>query len=357
MEHPFRATPKPEQALPTEDQTDPRLVNALPGQFVHEEMVGPLTIAEDQAYRHQNRVLKQSREAWMRKMRQAAMTRLPERMVQWVYQQPVPLIRAQAPVYVQDLGMRKRAPQQCGPRTQGPIRHAPIHTGPATGFRQHPYAPPQQHAPRTQVITHRAPIQNGPATGHSQPPQQQIPSPPRTQGLAHHAPIRTGLARTTYPVAPTSSNCALPNTLPAPIADTSYLRPESWTPEAIEQRARDWPLLTKQQKARQLLRMLEGEHHATHTRRVERSSRAGASVVQQQQRLQPAGAGSQATVSRVQQQQPPRPLRGTRSNLHPQPGSQEHVTSVVMHPGFSNVTSVFPNVMQNGYGTGNTRRG
>jgi hypothetical protein len=253
----------------------------------------------------------------MREVQQAAMTSLPEEMVQWVHQQPVPLIRAQAPVYVQDLGMRERAPQQRGPRTQGPIRHAPIHTSPATGFRQHPYAPPQQHAPRI-------------------------------QGLTHRAPIHTGLARTTYPVAPTSSTRALPNTPPAPIADTSYLRPESWTPEAVEQRARDWPLLTKQQKARQLLRMLEGEHHATHTRRVERSSRAGASVVQQQQHLQPAGAGSQATASRVQQQQPPRPLRVTGTNLHPQPGSQEHVTSVVMHPGFSNVTSVFPNVMQNG---------
>jgi hypothetical protein len=280
-------------------------------------MFGPLTIAEDQAYQHQNRVLKESREAWMREVQQAAMTSLPEEMVQWVYQQPVPLIRAQAPVYVQDLGMRERAPQQRGPRTQGPSRHAPIHTSPATRFRQHPYAPPQQHAPRI-------------------------------QGLTHRAPIRIGLARTTYPVAPTSSTRALPNTPPAPIADTSYLCPESWTPEAVEQRARDWPLLTKQQKARQLLRMLEGEHHATHTRRVERSSRAGASVIQQQQHLQPAGAGSQATASRVQQQQPPRPLRGTRSNLHSQPGSQEHVTSVVMHPGFSNVTSVFPNVMQNG---------
>jgi hypothetical protein len=319
-------------------------------------MFGPLTIAEDQAYRHQNRVLKQSREAWMREVQQATMTRLPEGMVHWVDQQSVAPIQAQvrAPVYVQDLGMRERVPQQQAPRTQGPVRHAPIYTGPATGFRQHPYAPPHQLAPRTQGLTHRAPIQNRPATEHRQPPRQQIPGRPKTQGPIHHAPIRTGLARTTYPIAPTSSTRALPNAPTAPIADTSYLRPESWTPEAVEQRVRDWPLLTKQQKATQLLRMLEGDHHATQTRRAEKSSHAGESGIQQQQGPQPAGVASQATGSRVQQQQPPRPSQVTRSRLHLQPGSQEHATSVVMHPGFSNVTSVFPNVVWDGYGTGNT---
>jgi hypothetical protein len=212
----------------------------------------------------------------MREVQQATMTKVPEGMVHRFDQQPVPPIqdRARAPVCMQDLGMRERVSRQQAPRIQGPIRHAPIYTGPATGFRQHTYAP-QQLASRNQGLTHRATIQNGPDTGHCQPPAQQIHGHPSTQGLTHHAPIRTGLASTTYPVAPTSSTRALPNAPPAPIEDTSYLRPESWTPEAVEQRARDWPLLTKQQKAKQLLRMLEGDHHATQMRRAEKSSHAG----------------------------------------------------------------------------------
>jgi hypothetical protein len=314
-------------------------VNALPGQFIHAEISRPLAIAEDQVYRHQNRVVKMSREQRTSQVQEAYLTIFPHALAHTSYQQTALPIQAQMPVHAQGLGIRERQAQQQTPRTQGPARHA--------GRRQHPYLLPRQLAPKTQDLTHRTPMQSTPAAGYRQhpcapPQQQQIQGPPHSHGLTHHAPIRTGLARTTYPTATAANTHILSNAPFAFVADTSYLRPVSWSQEAVEPRKHKWTLLTEQMKARQRLRLLEGE------------SRVG-EVSEQEQPLQPAGVGSQATGSRVQQQQLPRPSQVTGSNPNPQPGSQEHATPAVMHPGFSNVTISFPNIMQDGYGTGNTR--
>jgi hypothetical protein len=347
VEHPFRVPQKPEKPLPTEKQIDPRLVNALPGQFINAEMSRPLAIAEDQVYRHQNRVVKMSREQRTSQVQEAYWTMFPHALAHTSYQQTALPIQAQMPVHAQGLGIRERQAQQQTPRTQGPARHGYIHNGRIAGRRQHSYLLPRQLAPKTRDLTHRTPMQSTPAAGYRQhpcaPPQeQQTHGPPHSHGLAHHAPIRTGLARTTYPAATAANTHILCNAPFAFVADTSYLRPVLWSQEALEPREHNWTLLTEQMKARQRLRLLEGE------------PRVG-EVSEQEQPLQPAGVGSQATGSRVQQQQLPRPSQVTGSNPNPQPGSQEHATPAVMHPGFSNVTISFPNIMQDGYGTGNTR--
>jgi hypothetical protein len=80
---PIRVPPVPPKAVPMDDQIDPRLVNAMPGQYTYPELSNTLTVEEDQYYRYQNHLLKESRErsaapSWLKQVQQAAMTTLPE---------------------------------------------------------------------------------------------------------------------------------------------------------------------------------------------------------------------------------------------------------------------------------------
>jgi hypothetical protein len=273
----------------------------MPGQFLHADMFGELTAHEDQAYRHQNHVLKESRESWLWQVQQAAGMTLPEGMAHRIpHQWPVPPGRAQASAYVQNLELRP-PPQHQILRSQGPIRYAPIHNGPAAGHRQHPY----------------------------QSLQQQPHGTTRTPGLTHHAPIRSGLARTHYPVAAAARSRVLPNIQPAPAI---------LTPDTLHHTNREWSTLSHEQKANILVRLVTDKESNPPRRQGQSSSSAAASNVQQHQ------PGSQQ-ASAHQHALPQRP----------QPGFHQQAHGFVNHPGFSNVTSAFPDVMQ--HGSGNTRAG
>jgi hypothetical protein len=60
-------------------------------------------VREDQAYRHQNRMLKMSHEQWMRQLQEAHLTMFPHAMAQEVHQQTVLPTQALAPTDVQGL--------------------------------------------------------------------------------------------------------------------------------------------------------------------------------------------------------------------------------------------------------------
>jgi hypothetical protein len=259
----------------------------MPGQFLYADMFGELMAHEDQAYRHQNRVLKESRESWLWQVQQAAGMTLPEGMAHRIpHQWPVPPVQAQASAYVQNLELRP-PPQHQVLRSQGPVRHAPIHNGPAAGHRQHPY----------QLL------------------QQQPHGTTRTPGLTHHAPIRSGLARTHYPVAAAARSRVLPNIQPAPAI---------LTPDTLHHTKREWSTLSHEQKANILVRLVTDEESTPSRRQGQPSSSAAASDVQQHQ------PGSQQ-ASAHQHALPQRP----------QPGFQQQAQGFVNHPGFSNVTSAF----------------
>jgi hypothetical protein len=134
---PIRVPPVPPKAVPMDDQIDPRLVNAMPGQYTYPELSNTLTVEEDQYYRYQNHLLKESRErsaapSWLKQVQQAAMTTLPEQASyqdrSWGHgRQPVPPVQSRAPSYSQNLGQRQ-SPYQSFPPSQQQLRGLPNQT-------------------------------------------------------------------------------------------------------------------------------------------------------------------------------------------------------------------------------------
>ena len=296
---------------------DPRLVQAVPGQFLYGDMFGFLTVGEDQHYRQQNRLLNESRRrdagaSWREQLQQAAMTTLPEGMSHYVprtSQQPVPPIQSQAPSYVQNLSNQvPRTGQQTVPPIQFQAASPYVYNPGHRPHRHQPYPPPQQQV--------RVP-----------PTQARAPGPIR-RGPIHNSPAAPIAAAASTPVLPTIN----PNVHAAEFA------------ENVEERQRAFETLSKTEKATVLLSLLtaQGNHDPR--------GRA---------RARPTGLHRQQNSLAQRPLPVPGPLRvsaqaAARQPL-PVPGNQQQVAGFVNHPGFSNVTSSFPNVQQNRGGNTHTR--
>ena len=330
------APPPLPKAAPTQDQIDPRLIDAQPGHYMSPELSGTLTVAEDQYYRRQNQMLDDYRRnnaaapSWQHQLQQAA-TPNPQSSHQvpgrgWSYVQPAryisPTKQSQAPLYVQASGQR-----------QGPLVPQ-AHHGVVGGSCNDLMSPPARRLPPFQSLYQSFPGV-GDAYSAAGPTSVEVPQrkngfayeqfTPRQQPLQHFPilpkPSQSPNQQPLYHSGPTTptqnfvplAQSTVPQSAAIPTADIAHLRGNEWA-EVAQQRVREFNELSQQEKAQKLLQL--------HQAQAEGPSAPAP---------QPQHAHYQSS-----QQTPAQHANGQTGQ------------GFTNHPGYSNIRSVFPDIQFNG---------
>ncbi|KAF1916642.1 hypothetical protein BDU57DRAFT_240110 [Ampelomyces quisqualis] len=251
QDRPFLVPPPPTTKLPTEDQIDPRLVYAVPGEYTSPQLSGTLLLNEDQYFRHQNQLIYERRRrgylghSWLEQVQHAAGA------VSSPYapaNHPVP-----PPGYAHNQGYGKLIPPKSRLRRQNNLAHRPL-----PHLQQQ--APYRSFEPATQQVQYhpfQAPIQQV-QYHHIQALTQQPqyhPIQPKPQQLAHYNSNQPIHPRPPNMMAPNATN---PSTYPSapqpsiPVSDIAHLRGQDWN-AAAEQRVREFQLLTPRQQAERFI--------------------------------------------------------------------------------------------------------
>jgi hypothetical protein len=301
-----------------DDQIDPRLINAQPGQFVLPQVPEMLSYADDHYYRRQNQSWDEHRRhvsrtpSWQHQLQHAATT-TPHPSVQvpgrgWSYGQS-PIGKPQAPSYVQDLGQRHGAfAVQAPTGAAGASYNATL--GPPlsrVASFQSPYHPsvPQARAYPADGSYVGGQLQHHTSLAYREVPTQQqlMQMPPSDHGI-NYGPVITTPSRSPAANAASSTPAYASGSAAIPTADIAHLRGNEWA-EMAQQRARAFSMLSQHEKAQRLLQM---------------------------QQPQAAQGPFQPNPLQPQLQQGLMQLQ----NADP----TQHFSN---HPGFSNVRSAFPN--------------
>jgi hypothetical protein len=334
-------TPPPRTAI-TEDQIDPRLVGALPGQYLLHHVSESLTVDEDRSFRLWNRHHKDGPAtgyrgpSWLPQVQYAA---LPDRTRQFshpgsgsgpTYEQhhaytssfPQP----EAPLYMQNLGS-----QQLPYPSQAATMHG---NNDMTAVVGHPAAPHTFHQPINAAT--------GMWSSSAAQMQQQNPSmhqsvqnyqqhPQAVQGTTHPNQYYIGSTNTAPAAGPTyTSSLANANLSGPPIIpteDIDHLRGKEWI-EAVEKRARDFQLLLPKDPKNML---------APHSIQQNADSSLQRSLLMRDE-APTAPDIDHAAASNVAPLQPHEKAGENGAQM----GNGTGTPHFVNHPEFSNVTSSFP---------------
>lgn len=352
----------PPKAAPAEDQIDPRLIHARPGQYVAPNLPSLLTVAEDRYHRNQNRVLSQYRQrnppapSWQEQIQQATTATLPVRHSHqgssdaWMHGQPSvhnpPPVQSLAPSHIQNFGQRQ-LPDATQPLrgNGGTSANHPMRQSVPFSMLQQPFTPTMSMQAPAQP---RQPFEDT-FTRQSHPAPQQAVHHPKVQST-----LNRGAAMTpTSPVDPTSMmSFAAPtawfNSRPAsdadiPISDITHLRGDQWV-EAAEKRAHDFSLLSRDQKAWKLLQLYQPDEHSNFPQETSPPTRAS-NIAQEHASSMPS-VYSHPAASSLYQAAPPQPqpahLPHQQTGAHG--GNSYEGQTHGNHPGYSNITSAFPDL-------------
>lgn len=318
------APPPLPKAAPSEDQIDPRLVLAMPGQYVDSNLDGKLQVHVDQYFREQIRRAREPRPrqppappSWVKQIQQADGVNQPHLYINqntgrgWVPQQQQP---QQAPSYIQQLGQRQSpyVPQGHG-RSGNNVFNMPASGRSSTATMSH-----NVHA--TSGATHLS-------GGHL---QNNTPTNPQ----AHSPHIPPQQRTQQFPVQPP----AAPNTQPPasradiPMGDLSHLRGKDWS-NAAEQRAREFRL-----------QGVSGMN--LHQHQSQLPSNGGPPVSMYQVSRPPTQPSPSATIPSNNGATAPAPdhiVIPHTEDVEMQDRPQAGESGFMNHPGFSNVTNSFQN--------------
>jgi hypothetical protein len=332
-------TPPPRTAI-TEDQIDPRLVGALPGQYLLQHVSESLTVDEDRSFRVWNRHHKEGSttgywgSSWLQQVQHAA---LPDRTRQFSHPGS-----GSGPMYEQHRTYTSTFPQPMAPsymqnlRSQQlvyPSQAATMHgNNDVTAVVGHPVAPHTFHQPfnaATGMWSSSASMYQSVQT-YQQHPQA-------VQGTTHPNQYHIRSTNTAPAGGPTyTSSLANANLSKSPIIpteDIDHLRGKEWI-EAVEKRARDFQLLLPKDPKNMLApRSIQQNADSSLQRsllmRDEASTLSTAPM---------APAIDHAAASNDVPLQPHEKAEENGAQMGNGTGTPHFVT----HPEFSNITSSFP---------------
>ncbi|KAH3987474.1 hypothetical protein HBH70_008670 [Parastagonospora nodorum] len=311
----------PPKAAPTEDEIDPRLINALPGHYVAPSLRGTLTVVEDQYHRKSNASLRRYRQ-----QQQAAANVRPQYRAPTVpgtedwqqYPRNALPVKTLASLYVQGLGQQYT-------RNSMPLRTLAPSYMQGSGQQQHPQPMQAVHGPYSPPSQYNTPYAYQPSSVPVPQQQQMHHYPAQPTAMQAPWPNVSAIASPSGLMSPPANAVHQPHSTPTSIttADIAHLRGNQWT-EAVEQRVHDF-------------------NHQSRPQSFQANSYQQPTMPTQQRTDTPTPTGIFGQVPMYQSA--------------PAQSQQTYPRGLAHHPSFSNVTSAFPDVnsiynwsMQNGRG-------
>jgi hypothetical protein len=336
--------PVPPKPAPSEMDFDPRLVNALPGQYTSPLLPDTLTVAEDQYLRQYNERLKDYRQraaalpSLQQQLYHAAASALPRQPTYkipgrgWTYGDD-PMYssspRSTVPMYVQDLRQRHGAPPaQAHPSLNGGMIDVHLKQVAFPNMYQHPASMTTMPQVASMPLPTQAQSRNALAS-HSFPSdyqqtQQMLPQPMRQNVSAQYVPY----VPQRMPIAP-----ALAKGSGIQVADIAHLCGTDWS-NVMTQRARETAAkLNKSEKVERILHLHRTQHYPDSYLQMSPPKREAVPT---------------RPLSSPAANMTPQPQRSMQQIEIPAPGAVGIGREFANHTDFFNVRGAFPSIQYGG---------